>query len=72
MSKNHHVFLNSSSLASCDYEDDTGCMVIKFLSGSTHKYPKCPKSEYEDLKAAKSPGSHFHARIRKQYKSVEV
>jgi hypothetical protein len=69
---NKHVFEGSSSIHSCDYEDDTGCMIIKFLSGATHKYPKCPKAEYEALKAAASPGKHFHSKIRKQYKSSAI
>ena len=70
---NQHIFgEKSSSIHSCDYDDETGSMTIKFMSGSTHKYPNCPKHEYEALKAAASPGKHFHARIRKQYKSVQV
>ena len=71
-SANNHVFEGSTSLHSCDYEDDTGCMIIKFLSGSTHKYPNCPRAEYEALKASASPGKHFHAKIRKNYKSVQI
>lgn len=64
---NKHKFANSSSIEHCDFvEPDT--LKIKFISSSKeHEYPNCPKSIYEGLRAAESPGKYFHASIRKQY-----
>lgn len=68
---NAHNFKNSSSIRGCDYVDDTGHMIIHFLAGGSHKY-KCPKSVYEGLKNAESPGKYFHASVRKQHKSEKI
>ena len=63
-----HIFKNSSSCAHCDYEDDTKTLIIKFQSGNKeHRFPNVPKSVFEGLKNADSPGKFFHANIRKQY-----
>lgn len=67
---NKHEFSGSSSIAHCDYDDTEGCMKIKFHSGKTYKY-ECGKDCYEALKAAPSPGKHFHSAIRSKYKGVE-
>lgn len=66
---NHHKFTNSSSLEHCDFvEPDT--LKIKFHSSKKeHEYPNCPRSVYEALKAADSPGKHFHQHIRHHYKA---
>lgn len=69
---NQHYFKGSSSIASCDYNDETKCMIIHFVSGSSHRYPNCPKSEFEALKGATSPGKHFHANVRNKYKSERI
>ena len=66
---NLHEFSNSSSLHHCDYKD--GKMTICFQSGGTYEY-ECDQSCYEALKAAKSPGGHFHAHIKPHYKGVKV
>ncbi len=70
MSNKHH-FKDSSSLAHCDYHENTGTLEIGFSSGSVYHYPDCPKKEYEALKQAASAGKHFHGNIRR-YKSIKV
>lgn len=60
---NRHQFENSSSLSHCDYIDAEGKMHVCFTSGHTYEY-KCDKATYEALKAAQSPGKHFHANIK--------
>ena len=62
---NLHKFENSSSLEYCDYDDATNTMIIKFTSGVTYHYPDCHKINYDALKAAASPGKHFHSNLRK-------
>ena len=59
---NKHEFTNSSSIRHCDYHEKDGLMEICFTSGGTYHY-KCDRSVYEALKAAKSPGSHFHTTL---------
>lgn len=61
---NKHVFEKSTSIQHCDYDDATDTMTIKFLSGSTYRYPNCGRHHYEALKAAASPGKHFHQHVR--------
>jgi len=69
---NKHEFPMSTSLQSCDYNDETKEMHITFCSGGTHKFHDVDKETYEGLKSAKSPGSYFHANIRRSYKSSKV
>lgn len=65
---NRHEFEKSSSLSHCDYEDDCSRMEIGFTSGQVYHYENVPKEVYEALKAAKSPGKHFHTEIRTKHK----
>ena len=68
---NKHEFKSSSSIKHIDYHEKEGLMEICFTSGSTYHY-KCDRSVYEALKAAKSPGSHFHQNIRDNHKGIKV
>ena len=67
---NRHEFKHSTSITSCDYNDEKGEMIICFVSGGTYHY-ECPKSVYNDLCAAPSPGKHFHVYIKPYYKGVK-
>lgn len=69
---NKHVFEKSTSLVHCDYHDDTKTMEICFTSGNTYHYPDVPKTVYEALKTANSPGSHFHTNIRTKHKGKKI
>lgn len=60
---NYHQFEKSTSVKACDYNDAEGKMIIHFVSGSSYSY-ECDKSVYLGLKAAESPGSHFHKHVR--------
>lgn len=60
-----HEFEKSSSIKHCDYDEATDTMEIAFTSGAVYHYPNCGKAHYEALKAAASPGQHFHRSIRK-------
>lgn len=62
---NLHKFSKSSSIEHCDYLDDKNTLEIKFTSGAIYHYPNCPKTEYDALKAAASPGLYFHKNVRK-------
>jgi len=69
---NKHVFTNSSSIEHCDYFPEKNMLEIKFTSGATYHYPDCHVSHYEALKAAASPGTHFHKSIRTVLKGTKV
>ncbi len=71
MSNKHH-FPMSTSITHIDYNDEKKELDICFASGGTHRFSECPREIYEGLKAAESPGKHFHAHIRRAYKSEKV
>lgn len=61
-----HEFKDSTNIAHCDWhEPDT--LEICFKSGGTYHYKGCTKDHYEALKAAASPGQHFHQHIRRKF-----
>lgn len=66
---NRHDFENSSSLKHMDYDEEKQRLEICFHNGNVYHY-NCHKGEYDDLKCAKSPGSHFQTHIRGKYKHV--
>lgn len=66
-----HKFENSTSIQSCDYDDETKILSIIFLCGKEYKYENVSKSVYEDLKDAESPGKYFIKYIKPVYKVVE-
>lgn len=68
---NKHKFENSSSIAHCDYHENTGTLEIGFTSGHVYHYPDCPKEHHDGLKKTESPGKYFHSQVRK-YKAVKV
>jgi len=68
---NYHKFENSSSLASCDYDDETQVLTVEFARSKSYQYADVPKPVYEDLKDAESPGKYFQQYIKPVYKLVE-
>lgn len=68
---NVHHFPHSTSIPKIDYDDDKNEMHITFATGGTHAFD-CKKEVYEALKAAESPGKHFHQHVRKGYNSRKV
>ena len=71
MTKLYHKFEGSSSIASCDYDDETSILTIEFMRGKSYNYADVPKPVYEDLKDAESPGKYFQNYVRNVYKVVE-
>lgn len=59
--------LNSSNLASYDYDENTQTLSIRFLSGRTYRYLDVPSSVVEGLASAASPGRYFNAAIKDQF-----
>jgi hypothetical protein len=61
----HHV--TSSNINAVGYDKSDHSMVIEFHNGTRYRYADVPHSEYEDLIAAPSVGSHFSKNIRGVY-----
>ena len=59
--------LQSSNLASADYDAATRTMTIVFKSGGVYTYAGVDQATYEGLIAAPSPGRYFASRILDQY-----
>ena len=68
---NFFKFDGSSSLASCDYDDEACTLTIQFVRGKEYKYADVPKPVYEDLKDAESPGKFFLGYIKPVYQVAE-
>ncbi len=60
--------LNSSNLASYDYDQDTQRLSIRFTSGRTYNYADVPQDVVDGLASASSPGVYFNSAIKDQYR----
>lgn len=66
-----HIFANSTSLNSAEYDAIDKILTVTFNSGSSYRYADVPKEVYQELIEAKSAGKFFQAYIKGQYKVVE-
>lgn len=57
----HHLFENSSMLASCAYDTSEKELHVQFQNGKTYVYTDVGVDIYNDLCAAKSAGKYFNA-----------
>lgn len=67
-----HTFEDSISLHSFEYDENCKELTIHFHSGASHCYKGVQKDTVEALKAAESPGAHFHSAIRGRYQSDKI
>ena len=59
--------IESTAIASIGYDGAMAILEIEFTSGDVYEYFAVPRSVYEGLLAAESPGRFFQARIRERY-----
>lgn len=59
-----HTFSNSSTIASCGYDEEKKCLTIQFTSGSSYEYDDCSEELYKDLTESESPGKFFSQNIK--------
>ena len=64
--------LQSSVLASADYDDETGELDVTFVSGKTYRYFAVPLAVYAGLLDAASKGQFFNDHIRDAFAFAEV
>ncbi len=63
---------SSSTIGSASYDEDSKTLTITFQSGGQYVYRGVPKSVYEGLDTAVSPGSYFATAIRGKYQSERM
>jgi hypothetical protein len=56
--------VDSSLLASVDYDASQSVLQLEFRSGAMYRYFAVPATIHEDLLSADSKGSYFNSRIR--------
>lgn len=64
--------VQSSSLHSVGYEEETKTLEIEFNNGSVYRYYGVPFSVYQGLMSAPSHGKYFHQHIRDVYPYTRV
>jgi NTP pyrophosphatase (non-canonical NTP hydrolase) len=65
--------LTSSNIKAVGYDKSSKSLDVAFHSGSEYKYSDIPKSIFDRLKKAKSPGKFFHKHIKlKEYPYEKV
>lgn len=72
MTKHKHEFPYSSSINCCEYDEATKDMHITFVSGGKHCFKNVEKEDFDGFKDHPSPGSYFHSKVRRAYKSEKV
>lgn len=60
--------VKSSLLSAMGHDGST--LAVKFPNGKVYHYPGVTAKQFEELKAAKSVGSHFNAHIKSKIKGV--
>lgn len=66
-----HIFENSSSISSAEYDTVDNVLSVTFNSGKTYRYADVPKEIYQELIEARSAGKFFQSYIKAQYKVME-
>ena len=61
------VLLESSLLASADYDARAHVLQLRFRSGATYRYFDVPRTIYEALLTADSKGSFFNSLIKGRF-----
>jgi hypothetical protein len=59
--------LNSSCLASVEYDYDSGTMHLRFRNGRSYTLHRVPEYHYHGLLNASSPGWYFNYYLRGNY-----
>ena len=59
--------LNSSCLASVEYDFDSGTMYLLFCNGRRYTLRRVPEYHYYGLLNSSSPGYYFNAHLKGHY-----
>lgn len=61
------VRLESTALRSAEYDEDEQRLEIAFASGGSYVFENVPRSVFEGLRDAHSPGQYYHQNIKGRY-----
>ena len=70
MPEMHQV--SSSNIAAVGYDAESESVYVEFLNGSTYRYSRVSKGEFENLKTADSVGSYFNRNYKNAYPFEKV
>lgn len=59
--------ISSTAISGATYDDETEEMEITFTSGQSYTFNGVPKSVFEGLEQAGSPGQYYHQNIKGRY-----
>jgi hypothetical protein len=59
--------VGSSNIAAVGYDDESGELVVEFISGGVYSYPGVTREVYDGLMSAPSKGRYFFQAIRGVY-----
>lgn len=66
------VPLTSSNLKEVGFDPTSRTLEVLFTDGGIYQYFDVPRSIYDGLLAAPSPGKFFHDQIRKVFRFIRV
>lgn len=59
--------VESTSIRSVGYDQQTGTLVVEFVNGSTYAYAAVPRETHRELLDAESIGAYFNRVVRPRY-----
>lgn len=68
----NRIALSSSNVASAGYDDQSRTLEIEFHKGGVYQYFDVPRTTYEQLVNAASPGGFLHEQIRGVFRYARV
>ena len=66
------MYLDSTNVASAGYDDATCTLEIEFHNGGIYQYFDVPRSIYDELVGAGSPGRFLHQQIRGVFRYARI
>lgn len=66
------VSLNSSNLASAEYDDERRVLIVTFRHGGTYEYSGVDADTASSLLSSASPGEYFARQIKNRFSYTKV
>jgi len=68
----NRVAVTSSNIVSVGYDQATQVLEVEFRSGGIYRYTGVTQEQHQELMAAPSIGSHYHAHIKNKFPAEKV
>lgn len=62
-----NIVINSSTIISADYTEETETLIIRFKNGRDYIYHNVPKYVFEEFISSPSKGQYFNLHIKGRY-----